>query len=148
MPSRNSSEDHRPPSVSGVLETALYVEDVGRSRDFYRELFGFEILMEDRRICALNVSDEQVLLLCNRGASVDPIPMPGGTIPPHDGSGQLHLAFRVSDAELDRWKHWLHDNEITVESEVEWGRGGRSVYFRDPDDHLVELVGPGVWRIY
>ncbi len=26
--------------------------------------------------------------------------------------------------------------------------GGTSLYFRDPDGHLLELVTPGIWSIY
>ena len=37
---------------------------------------------------------------------------------------------------------------IEIESEVTWTRGGRSLYFRDPDGHLVELATPGVWEVY
>src|SRR4051812_7168244 len=42
------------PAVSGLLETALYVDDVPRSERFYRDLFGFETLSSDERFCALN----------------------------------------------------------------------------------------------
>jgi len=31
---------------------------------------------------------------------------------------------------------------------VDWPRGGRSLYFRDPDQHLLELITPGCWSIY
>jgi catechol 2,3-dioxygenase-like lactoylglutathione lyase family enzyme len=31
---------------------------------------------------------------------------------------------------------------------VGWPRGGRSVYFRDPDGHSVELATPGLWETY
>jgi catechol 2,3-dioxygenase-like lactoylglutathione lyase family enzyme len=31
---------------------------------------------------------------------------------------------------------------------MNWARGGKSLYFRDPDGHLVELVTPGVWATY
>jgi hypothetical protein len=36
---------------------------------------------------------------------------------------------------------------VTVEKEVEWPRGGKSLYFRDPAGNSVELVTPGVWGL-
>ena len=32
------------PTVNGILETALYVEDLERAVRFYRTVFGFEVL--------------------------------------------------------------------------------------------------------
>jgi len=32
-----------------------------------------------------------------------------------------------------------------LEQQVAWPRGGTSLYFRDPDRHLVELATPGLW---
>ncbi|MDZ4820644.1 MAG: glyoxalase, partial [Planctomycetota bacterium] len=29
-----------------------------------------------------------------------------------------------------------------------WPQGARSIYFRDPDGHLLELLTPGFWSIY
>jgi catechol 2,3-dioxygenase-like lactoylglutathione lyase family enzyme len=29
-----------------------------------------------------------------------------------------------------------------------WDRGGRSLFFHDPDGHLLELVTPGIWPEY
>ena len=34
-----------------------------------------------------------------------------------------------------------------IEKEVEWPKGGRSLYFRDPAGNSVELVTPGVWGL-
>ena len=33
-----------PPPISGVIETALYVDDLPRAIAFYQELFGFPVL--------------------------------------------------------------------------------------------------------
>ncbi len=136
------------PKINGLLETALYVEDVQRSRSFYQSLFGLEALVADERFCALNVAGKHVLLLFRKGASVAPIPHPDGTIPPHDGAGQLHLAFAIAASDLPPWEQRLHERGIPIESKIHWARGGWSIYFRDPDDHLVELATPGIWGIY
>jgi catechol 2,3-dioxygenase-like lactoylglutathione lyase family enzyme len=67
---------------------------------------------------------------------------------PHDGDGQLHLAFAISASELAKWESWLAENGIPVEEKRTWDLGGTSLYFRDPDRHLLELTTPGVWSIY
>jgi catechol 2,3-dioxygenase-like lactoylglutathione lyase family enzyme len=35
---------------------------------------------------------------------------------------------------------------IAIKGRTEWPRGGRSIYFRDPDGHLLELAALGLWR--
>ena len=37
---------------------------------------------------------------------------------------------------------------VAIEGRNDWERGGRSIYFRDPDGHLLELATPGLWSIY
>jgi len=135
------------PSVSGVLETSLYVEDLERSTDFYERIFGFRVLVLDERLCAFNVAGRQVLLLFQKGRT-DAVPTGGGLIPAHHGDGRLHMAFGIETGDLAPWKEWLIRNEVVIESEVTWPRGGASLYFRDPDGHLIELVAPGIWSIY
>jgi catechol 2,3-dioxygenase-like lactoylglutathione lyase family enzyme len=136
------------PALRGVLETSLYVSDLERSREFYTRLFSFPILLQDDRFCALNVCGQQVLLLFRKDASVTPVDTPGGMIPPHGGEGQLHLAFAIGRDEFDAWERRLQSQDTPVESRVNWTRGGKSIYFRDPDGHLLELATPGVWAIY
>ena len=136
------------PPVTGILETALYVEDVERSRQFYERLFGFEVLVADERLCAMSVADRQVLLLFKKGASTQSALLPGGAIPGHDGEGTTHFAFSIAAADLPAWEARLEAEGVPVESRVTWGRGGQSLYFRDPDGHLGELATPGIWAIY
>jgi catechol 2,3-dioxygenase-like lactoylglutathione lyase family enzyme len=135
-------------TIAGVLETSLYVSDLERSTTFYQEIMKFRRLVMDQRFCALSVSDRQVLLLFKRGASVQAMAIPGGVIPPHDGHGELHIAFAIDLEEFADWEQHLDQRGVFIESRVEWERGGRSLYFRDPDRHLVELVTPGCWEIY
>jgi len=89
-----------------------------------------------------------VLLLFPRGGSLETVHMPGGTIPPHDGSGPLHVAFAIAKDELSTWEERLGANKIAIEGRTTWKRGGESIYFRDPDGHLLELATPGLWAIY
>jgi catechol 2,3-dioxygenase-like lactoylglutathione lyase family enzyme len=136
------------PVIGRILETSLYVDDLPRSIDFYQRVFGFERLLADERFCAFNVSSQQVLLLFVKRGTTQPITIPGGIIPPHDGEGQMHVAFTIAKEEEAAWSAQLQAAGIVIESRVAWPRGGFSLYFRDPDGHLLELVTPGCWEIY
>ena len=136
------------PPITGILESSLYVSDVLCAANFYEQLFGFERMFMDDRLCALSVSGKQVLLLFKCGASLEEIQLAGGTMPPHDGGGQLHVAFSCSAEELPAWEEQLASHDVPVESRINWPRGGKSIYFRDPDENLLELATPGIWPIY
>jgi catechol 2,3-dioxygenase-like lactoylglutathione lyase family enzyme len=137
------------PALTGIVETALYVDDVERASKFYEEVLGLtRIGGEDGRLHAYSVAGRDVLLLFRRGATTRAIQTPSGLIPPHDGTGQNHFALAIAAAELPSWEKHLADRAIPIESRVNWPRGGTSVYFRDPDGNLVELATPGMWPIY
>ena len=136
------------PEVGGVLETSLYAEDLERSVRFYQSIFGFESLTSNQRLHCLSVAGRQVLLLFKKGASAQPIQTSGGVLPPHDGSGTTHLTFAIAAADLDAWEKWLRQNGVAIESRMVWEEGGHSLYFQDPDNHLLELATPGTWPIY
>jgi len=131
-----------------LMETSLYVEDVGRSTDWYRDVFGFPVLFRDQRACALNVDDRHVLLLFKKGASTQPSSVGAGSIPGHDGGGSIHVGFGVTNERLDDWERRLASKNVPIESRVTWSLGGRSIYFRDLDGHLLELLTEGTWAIY
>lgn len=137
------------PALTGIIETALYVEDLARSSKFYEEALGLQrIGGEEGRLHAYGVAGRSVLLLFKRGGTAKPAHTPVGLIPGHDGSGQNHFAFSVAADELDSWEKHLAAYKIEIESRIRWPRGGTSIYFRDPDGHLVELATPGMWPIY
>jgi len=137
-----------PPRVRGILETALYVDDLSLASAFYQGTFGFPVLVENPRICALDVAGRSVLLLFQRGATVGGLATTSGFVPSHDGSGPVHFAFAVAMEDLEAWEEYLASHAIMIESRVEWERGGVSLYFRDPDGHSVELVTEGTWATY
>ena len=136
------------PSLSGIIETCLYVEDIGRASRFYEEVLGLRHIAGDDRLLAYSVAEKNVLLLFKRGSTAHPLESPGGIIPPHDGSGQNHLAFAISAEQIPAWEKQLGEHRIAIESRVYWPLGGTSIYFRDPDDNLLELATPGIWPIY
>ena len=136
------------PTIRRVLESALYCDDLAATARFYREVLGLGQLFGDARLVALDASGSTVLLLFARGASRTGMQYPEGTIPGHDGMGPAHVAFAVDRDELAAWEARLQDAGVAIESRVRWDRGGRSIYFRDPEGHSIELVTPGVWPTY
>jgi catechol-2,3-dioxygenase len=136
------------PQLTGIIETALYVGDMARAEEFYERIFGVNKMVGDERFCALSVADKHVLLLFLQGGTTKPVALPGGIIPPHDGSGQMHMAFSCTAEELPRWETHLAAHNVPIESRVHWDRGGVSIYLRDPDGNLIEIATPGIWPIY
>jgi len=136
------------PNLLGVLETVLYVEAFERACPFYEQVLEFVPIYRDTRLCAYDVSGRGMLLLFLRGHSLETVRLPGGTIPPHDGGGPAHIAFSIAADELIAWEAKLGEAGIAIEGRTTWSRGGTSIYFRDPDGHLLELATPGLWPGY
>jgi catechol 2,3-dioxygenase-like lactoylglutathione lyase family enzyme len=134
--------------LSTIVETCLHVEDLNRSREFYTDLFGYPLMKSDERFCAFDVGNSQVLLLFVRNSDPEGTVLPFGTIPAHGTSGQAHLGFGIPSTSLSAWRSRLEEKNIPIESSLTWPDGGRSIYFRDPDGHLLELLTPGVWPNY
>src|SRR5260370_16788480 len=130
------------PSTEGNVESSLCVTDVARSAQFYEKILGFRVISDfGERGCAMEAGNRQVLLLFRKGGS-------RAMQSPHDGDGELHLAFAIPAPELATWEAWLTENGIALEEKRTWGLGGQSLYFRDPDRHRIELATPHLCSIY
>ena len=136
------------PTIAHVLETALYVDDLGRALAFYRDILGLGVLDTGARFAAIDAGQATILLLFRRGATAEGARMPSGWIPPHDAQGPAHVAFAVDADQIAAWEEYLLRNGVMIESRVHWQAGGYSIYFRDPDGHSVELATPGTWATY
>src|SRR5262249_33132814 len=138
------------PPIHGVVETILYAEDLPRTAAFYREVIGLAPMTgHEGRFQSFDAGANRVLLLFKRGATLTPQAVETGRVlRRHHRDGPQHIAFGINAGDYDGWCAWLRARGIAIESETKWARGGRSVYFRDPDQHLVELVTPGIWPNY
>ncbi len=139
------------PELNGLLETVLVVDDLARARAFYETVLGLEIHGDPtERGCMFALPGRQLLGLLAREAADRPNEGPWGTVPAcvvadEVTPGSTHLAFAISHSELEGWRTHLAGHDVEVLEEVQWDRGGRSLYFRDPDGRLLELATPGVW---
>lgn len=123
-----------------IQETCLYVADLERSKTFYHEQLGLEVISEvPGRHLFLRVGAS--VLLC----FIAEVARQSTDVPPHFGAGQLHLAFETSKEEYPAWKEKVRATGIFIEHEHDWGNGYLSFYFRDPDQHCLEVVMAGMW---
>ena len=141
---RTSTPDHglgQCPRVHGLIESSIYVKDLGWAREFYERVLNLSVAgnASSSRLVAFWVGPGQVLLVCKRGGSLGAIELRGGRIPPHDGRGPLHFAIGVDEDSREQWRHRLAQFDIPITGEVDWSTGGWSLYFDDPDGHVIEL---------
>jgi len=134
--------------LQGILETAIYVTDLPRAADFYRRLFDCGTLLETERLIALDIAGRSVLLLFLAGDTDEPFETLGGVIPPHRGVTGGHFALGITQADFETWANRLTAEQVPIESIVTWPGGARSLYFRDPDRNLAELITTGFWANY
>ena len=136
------------PEITGLLETALYVDDMGRSADFFRGVMGLSAMFESDKLTAFDAGRGGVLLIFLRGASVDDMPSPMGVIAGHDGAGPQHMAFAIPRGSYEEWRAHLRAAGVRERGEMRWKAGGQSYYFEDPDGHVLEVATPGIWPNY
>lgn len=136
------------PSINGVIETGVYVDDYDVGHQFYGKLLGLERMVEGERLSAYNVCPGQTLLLFKRGTCTDDVDSPFGVVPGHGAEGPSHFAFAIAKSALQDWREYLEDQQVPVRSEVRWPQGGISLYIDDPFGNVVELATPGLWPNY
>ena len=140
--------------ASAILESALYVTDLGAAESFYADVLGLEKIasVKDRHVffrCGPGV-----LLLFNAQATRQPPPPDARLpVPPHGMTGEGHLCFSASAEEIEAWKARLEGKNIAIEADFLWpakpgqARGGRSIYFRDPSGNSLEFAEPKIWDL-
>ena len=127
--------------IAGLHHITLLVSDMERSAAFYRNLLGMRVVKEtvnedDRRARHLFFGDEQgrpgTLITCLEYPDLDE-----GSV----GRGSTHhFALAVdSEEELSAWREYLVSRGISA-TDVMDRSYFRSIYLRDPDGHIVEIV--------
>jgi catechol 2,3-dioxygenase-like lactoylglutathione lyase family enzyme len=135
------------PQVQGVLETSIYADDLIAAEHFYVRVVGLTVYAR--------VPDRHEFFRC--GASMFLVFNPGATrAGMRDGSGELrlrhgaigagHVAFRVDESTLPAWRRQLAAHGVSIEAELTWPGGGRSIYVRDPAGNSVEWATATVWQ--
>ncbi len=136
--------------LAGVLEACLYADDLDAAHRFYAGVLGLEAIARDGdRHLFLRAGDSTMFLVFNPARTADVHEESAGSIavPPHGATGPGHVAFAVAEADLDEWHSHLSARGITIEREITWPNGGRSLYVRDPAGNSIELASPLLWGL-
>ena len=135
----------RRPVIDGILETAVYVDDMEAAHAFYSEILGLKRMVAGDRLYAYDCGPAQTLLVFYRGHTGEDVETSGGIVPGHDTTGHSHFAFRISESQLQPWRAFLAEQGVAITSEVVWPAGGTSLYFNDPDGNVLELAAAPLW---
>ncbi len=124
-----------------IKENCLYVQDLDRTRAFYEGALGLKVLTQkDGSHVFFRVGDSVLLCFLPESSAKKQ------DLPSHYGKGNLHLAFEVEEGEYQNWKDELTHKGVPIEHVQSWHQGKKeSFYFRDPDDHLLEILQKGIW---
>lgn len=134
-------------ALEGILETALYADDLDAAEAFYGELLGLQKITRQANRHVFFRCGPGVILIFNPQETIEPPPPHAFPVPVHGARGPGHVCFRVPGPELDFWVQKLVEAGITIEADFHWPNGARSIYFRDPAGNSLECAEPGLWNI-
>ena len=122
--------------LKGLGHVALRVLDVERSRTFYADVLGFEVVEEDPEHGGVCMALEGL----SHTVDLFPIAEPQVVPPPASGgAGVRHVAVLV-DSEQARADAYatLREHGVTITRAVDHV-SQKSIYFPDPDGNLLEI---------
>ncbi len=133
--------------IDGILETALYVDDLDGAEAFYGTLLGLEKISRAGNRHIFFRCGPGILLIFNRTETIKP-PLPEALpVPTHGTTGAGHACFRVNAEAIDLIAEKLNKAGVSIESDFRWPNGARSIYFRDPAGNSLECAEPKLWNL-
>jgi len=123
-----------------VKETCIYVKDLEQTQKFYSEGLGLPVInKKEGRHIFFNAGTSVLLCFIPEASAAET------ELPPHWSRGPAHLAFEVPHPEYENCKREISSKGIEIIHEQHWGNDFRSIYFHDPDGHILEIVPKGMW---
>jgi len=125
-----------PAPAEGILMTHfLIVRDVARSRAFYADVLGGEVVLAENP-CTVKLANGWIIMNPGGGPTPD---KPGITVVPYEPSNEVStfLNLRVADIEAC-YRDWKAKGAEFVTEPIDRGAEVRC-YMRDPDGYLIEV---------
>jgi len=130
--------------VKGLNEVVLRVKNLDAMQHFYEAVVGLELMRRFPSIAFLKIGDgyaglTQVLALFDASLSGDMEGMHYQGLSP-DQTTLHHFALAIARTDYEAEQQRLEQLGLTVETAQHAWLGWRSLYFRDPEGNVVELV--------
>jgi catechol 2,3-dioxygenase-like lactoylglutathione lyase family enzyme len=130
-----------------IVETCIYSTDLNIMKDFYVNRLGLDLVSEEEGRHVFLKAGKSMLLIFNpentRVSKNSIFPVHGAITPP----SSIHFALEIEQVDYEAAKNVLIQNKIPIEKEMRWSSWGRSIYFRDPVNNLVEIITKGQWPV-
>lgn len=124
--------------LKGLDHFALNVKDMNRAEEFYSKILGFPVIHRTRTQAGLQhieVDAGNVAIALFESPELD-LKAAHKTM---TDDGYLHFAFGTTYDQFDATLQALKESGVKTDGEPrDWG-SSVSVYFRDPDDHQLEI---------
>ena len=123
-------------SSKSVDFITLFVEDLGRSKAFYREVFGLQLIFEDENSAVFRFGNTGVNLLRTEAANALISP---GTVASRDAGARLVFTIGVEDVDAVCTELAARGVEL-LNGPVNRPWGVRTASFTDPGGHIWEIA--------
>ena len=114
-----------PLKANGIHHVGLRVTDIERSKQFYVEFLGMEVIQQRKRMVFLRLGDQMLTLS-----------QTGNGQPVNARDGMDHLALRLEAGDYASVKALVEEAGHEI-----FGRRG-DIYFADPDSYLLQIMTP------
>jgi catechol 2,3-dioxygenase-like lactoylglutathione lyase family enzyme len=105
--------------LRGILETALYANDLEKAEIFYSGVLGLErIGFQAGRHVFFRCGQDVLLLFNPESTSLHSVEIGEREVPLHGAQGSGHMAFRVSASEFPAWRERLATHGVAIELEI------------------------------
>jgi catechol 2,3-dioxygenase-like lactoylglutathione lyase family enzyme len=106
----------------GIAHVGLMVSNIAKSRRFYQDILGLQNELRHQGVAYVPAGSD-LLVLYDKD----------------HGFPKIHFGFRVvSPRQVDDWRDWLRRKGVRILEDVK-EHDFRSIKFRDPDGHCIEI---------